>query len=91
MTDRTVLSASEDSDRLGELRAMRLILARRIDDETTQAKDLPPLTKRLSDISAEIADIEAADEAERTDEGVDDGRPEGTSDADIIPFRADAL
>lgn len=62
MPDDSVLSASEDSDRLGELRAMRLILARRIDDEATATKDLPPLTKRLADISSEIEDLVAEDE-----------------------------
>jgi cell division protein FtsB len=53
----SVSDAAESGSRLAELRAMRRVIARRIDDEATQARDLAALSKRQMDISREIEDL----------------------------------
>ena len=53
----SVSDAAESGSRLAELRAMRRVIARRIDDEATQARDLAALSKRQMDISKEIEEL----------------------------------
>jgi hypothetical protein len=74
----SVSDAAESGSRLAELRAMRRVIARRIDDETTQARDLAALSKRQMDISKEIEELMAEVEgdelgkaADSPDEGFD--------------------
>lgn len=50
----SVSDAAESGSRIAELRAMRRVIARRLDDETTMARDLASLSKRQMDISREI-------------------------------------
>lgn len=51
----TVLGAKT---RLDELRALRHILAGRIDDDTIAARDLAPLVRQLREIRVEIDELE---------------------------------
>lgn len=53
----SVSDAAESGSRIAELRAMRRVIARRIDDEATQARDLAALSKRQMDISKEIQEL----------------------------------
>lgn len=55
----SVSTAASNGDRLGELRAMRKVLARVIDDESTPARDLAALTRRLIEVSRDIESEEA--------------------------------
>lgn len=59
-----VTDATESGDRLAELVAMRMVLARAIDSEKTQARDLASLTKRLFDIGREIEELRANTEGD---------------------------
>lgn len=52
----TVLRARS---RLAELKALRWILAERIDDEKTSARDLAALIRQLREVSVEIEDLSA--------------------------------
>ena len=74
----SVSDAAESGSRLAELRAMRRVIARRIDDEATQARDLAALSKRQMDISREIEELMSEEEgdelgkaADSPDEGFD--------------------
>jgi hypothetical protein len=60
----TVSDAAESGTRLDELRAMRAVLARAIDSETTSPRDLAALTRRQMEISREIETlrVQEADE-----------------------------
>ena len=53
----TVLSAAQDGSRLEELRAMRVVIARRLDDPNTPARDLAALSRRQLEIGREIEAI----------------------------------
>ena len=55
----TVSAAAAKGDRLAELRAMRKVLARVIDDKSTPARDLAALTRRLIEVSRDIESEEA--------------------------------
>jgi hypothetical protein len=74
----SVSEAAESGSRVAELRAMRRIIARRLDDDSTQARDLAALSKRQMDISREIEELMAEEEgdelgkaADSPDEGFD--------------------
>ncbi|MGP5376383.1 hypothetical protein ACTXM8_10365 [Brachybacterium alimentarium] len=58
------ITVSAAKDRLGELKAMRRILAERVDDESTPTRDLSPLVLRLKEVSVEIEEIEIRDASE---------------------------
>lgn len=74
-----VTDATETGDRLAELVAMRMVLARAIDSEKTQARDLASLTKRLFDIGREIEELRA------NTEGDDIGKAAESPDATFDP------
>lgn len=57
----SVLEAAESGDRIDELRAMRKVIARAIDDGGTSPRDLAALTRRQIEISREIEALEAAE------------------------------
>lgn len=61
---KTLKTAVNDDSELEELNAMRIILANAISDETTMAKDLPPLTKRLREMTVEYNALKARREEE---------------------------
>lgn len=74
----SVSEAAESGSRLAELRAMRRVIARRIDDDSTRATDLASLSKRQMDISKEIEELmldrdgdELGKAAKSSDEGFD--------------------
>ena len=74
----SVSEAAESGSRIAELRAMRRVIARRLDDEDTAARDLAALSKRQMDISREIEELMAEEEgdelgkaADSPDEGFD--------------------
>lgn len=75
-------TVSAASTRLNELRAMRRVLATRIDHPDTLARDLAALVRQLRDISKEIEDLEPV-EAEVS---VNDDGNRGDS-----PFRLEAI
>jgi uncharacterized protein with PhoU and TrkA domain len=62
---KTVTQAASDGNRLEELQAMRLRVARAIDDPNTPARDLAALTRRQIEMGKEIEVIivMAAEEA----------------------------
>ena len=66
----TVSDAAESGTRLDELRAMRAVLAKAIDSETTSPRDLAALTRRQMEISREIEAlrVEEAEEAKKAAE-----------------------
>src|SRR5690348_15753126 len=53
----TVLCAAQEGSRLEELRAMRIVIARRLDDPNTPARDLAALSRRQLEIGREIEAI----------------------------------
>jgi len=53
----SVSEAAESGSRIAELRAMRRVIALRIDDDKTAARDLAALSKRQMDISKEIQEL----------------------------------
>lgn len=67
----SVSEAAESGSRLAELRAMRRVIARRLDDEDTQARDLASLSKRQMDISREIEDLMAEEEGDELGKAAD--------------------
>lgn len=78
----TVSEAASRGDRLGELRAMRKILARTIDDEKTAPRDLAALTRRLMELSRLIEEEEVQ---ESENAGV------ASNDASDAKFRPEAV
>ena len=76
----TVTEAAENGTQRELLVAMRTRVAKAVQSEATQARDLAALTKRLMDIVQEIEAIDARDEAEA-------GRQSGADES----FDADAL
>lgn len=62
----TVLAAKT---RLDELRAMRVVLARAIDDEATPARELSPLVRRLEELGEKIEDLETREAGAVKDRG----------------------
>lgn len=76
---RTVLSAAQDGSRIEELRAMRVVIARRLDDPNTPARDLAALSRRQLEIGREIeAIVIAEDEDHSVVANTDDEAFDGT-------------
>lgn len=65
--------------RLDELRAMRAVMARHVDNPNTLARDLAALVRQLRDVSKEIEELEAAERAAEVEAITDD-----TDDAPFI-------
>lgn len=55
----SVFDAAESGSRLEELRAIRAVLARAIDDSNTSPRDLAALTRRQIEVSREIEALKA--------------------------------
>lgn len=54
----SIVEAIESGDRLSELKALHLRIARAVDDEATPARDLASLSRRQMEISREIEALE---------------------------------
>ena len=52
-------------NRLDELKALRYVLAGRIDDETVAARDLAPLVRQLREVRVQLDELEVV-EAEKS-------------------------
>ncbi|AII27179.1 terminase small subunit [Mycobacterium phage Patt] len=61
---KSVAQACADGDLRGMLVAAQAIVARKLDDPDTRAADVAALTKRLREITDEIAEIDAAAETD---------------------------
>lgn len=59
----SISAASEHGDRHDELLAIRRKLAQVLDDEKTGARDIASVSRRLIDVSKEIAALEAEESA----------------------------
>ncbi|MBK7822834.1 MAG: hypothetical protein IPJ61_17670 [Tessaracoccus sp.] len=66
----SIVDAAADGDRLGELRALRLILARSVNSDETPARDLASLSRRLMEVGREVEELEAISSQEGGDGGV---------------------
>lgn len=62
----TILEATEQGDRLEELRAMRRRVARALDDQRTAPRDLASLSRRLIEIGKEMDAILVAEDEDRS-------------------------
>jgi len=62
----TVLKAAQEGSRLEELRAMRVVIARRLDDPNTPARDLAALSRRQLEIGREIEAIVVAEDEDHS-------------------------
>lgn len=67
----SVVSAAEAGDQLAEMRAMRLVVARRIEEETNGTA-LAALVRRQMDLGNEIAELESKVQAVSGDKAVTD-------------------
>lgn len=65
----SVADAAENGTRIDELRQMRKVIARALDNENTAARDLASLSKRQIEISREI-DALQRQEKEEADQSV---------------------
>lgn len=65
----TVSEAAEFGTRLDELIAIRSVLARAVDSETTSPRDLAALTRRQIEVSREIDALRIQEEAEAVEAG----------------------
>ena len=63
----SVSSAAADGDRLDLLLAMRARVAKAVEDESTPARDLAALTRRLLEIARDIEVLQAAAQEEERD------------------------
>lgn len=63
---KTILEAAQDGSRLEELKAMRLRLAKALDDPNTPARDLSSLSRRQLEIGKEIEAILIADDEDHS-------------------------
>jgi len=63
---KTIVAAAERGSRLEELRAMRLRLARALDDPNTPARDLAALSRRQLEIGKEIEAIVVAEDEDHS-------------------------
>ncbi|WP_138443530.1 hypothetical protein [Sinomonas susongensis] len=77
---RTVLEASESGDRIAELRAMRRVIAKAIDNENTSPRDLAALSRRQIEISKEI-DALMRQKSEEAEQGAVSGDEEWSEEA----------
>ena len=55
------------TDRLGELKALRAVIAARIDDPQSLARDIAALSRQLREISKEIEELGALESERRAD------------------------
>lgn len=62
----TVLAAAQSGSRIEELRAMRVVIARRLDDPNTPARDLAALSRRQLEIGREVEAIEIAEDEDHS-------------------------
>ena len=77
----SVLDAAKESDLLGMLEQMRVVIAKKVDDPNTSGRDLAALTKRLTEVNNEIA----AERRHRAEEGADVSEAEdGRFDASAV-------
>ena len=67
----TVSQATESGSRMAELVAMRRVIARALDSESTAARDLASLSKRLFDIGREIEELKVESEGDEIGEAAD--------------------
>lgn len=67
----SVSEAAESGSRIAELRAMRRVIAIRLDDTDTAARDLAALSKRQMDISREIEELMAEEEGDELGKAAD--------------------
>ena len=72
-------SVAEADSRLGELRALRAVIAAHIDNENTLARDLAALSRQIREISKEIEELEAVEAVENSGVSVNDD--DGSDDA----------
>lgn len=79
---KTVTQAAEGGTARELLVAMRTRIAKAVESEATQARDLAALTKRLMDIVNEIKALDAQAETEEAESG--DARADEAFDADAI-------
>lgn len=77
----TIEAAAAAGDRLDELKAMRLRLAKAMDDAGTPPRDLSSLSRRQIEIGREIESIEKAAEEEARER---DATPDEEWDASAI-------
>jgi len=80
----SVAQACADNDRRGMLVAMQSIIARKLDDLDTRAADVASLTKRLCEITDEIAEIDAAAETDPDSVAAAAATPDEPLDGDSI-------
>lgn len=66
-----VSDAAESGSRRDLLEALRRRLAAALDDPRTQPRDLSPITMRLRDIAAELADMDEAEEGDDITAAID--------------------
>jgi hypothetical protein len=59
----SVTEAASDGTRLDELRAIRRVLARHMDDETVSGRDLAALSNRYMAVSKEIESLEILEQS----------------------------
>lgn len=71
----SVAEAAERGSRIDELRQMRKVIARRLDDESTAARDIASLSKRQMEISREIEGLVTQEAEERGQEVSTDDEP----------------
>jgi hypothetical protein len=65
----TTVQAAEANDRLSELQAMRLVIAKAIDSALTPPRDLAALIRRQMDIGREVEVLIQAAEQEANEHG----------------------
>ena len=68
----SVADAAENGTRIDELRQMRKVIARALDNENTAARDLASLSKRQIEISREIDALERQAKEEAEEDAVTD-------------------
>ena len=69
----TIAEAAESGSQLDQLIALRRRIATTLDADTTLARDLASLSKRLMEISKEIEQLEAQEAEQAKDAEVKDG------------------
>lgn len=70
---KTIVEAAENGDRLGELRLMRVRLAKALDDPNCPPRDMAALSRRQLEIGREIDAIVARESEENDSAEVADG------------------
>lgn len=82
----TVTWAAENGTRLDELKAVRNVLTRHIDNPKTLARDIASLTRQYQQISKEIEELEQLEK--QYAEGTEGADSDSLEDA---PFSAEAI